>query len=186
MANGRDIFSLTINASGELKLTLTDSIDHFAPDDLSISFPLNLIATDADNDQSPPEAITITVTDGIPTASIDRLAVTEEETITGNILTNDDLAADGGVITTLVRIFKDETTQQVTDIVVVFDPITGNWEYTIEFENPDTGAQQTAGIFTLSPNGRLRSANLRFLYRRMCWMNLNSNTQSKTSMAIRR
>jgi T1SS-143 domain-containing protein len=133
-AGGITVFTLVINANGSYTFTLNETLDHAdgsnANDIITLSF--GIIGTDTDGDTDT-GTISIQVVDDAPVAVNDTASINNGSlSVTGNVLSNDDLSNDG--------------TNVVTQIV--FNGTT----YTV----PGTGALSltgTYGILTISANG---------------------------------
>ncbi len=95
-ADGRDIFTLTINSDGSYTFTQIDQIDHpdaTDPNDV-VALGFGYVATDADGDMAM-STVTINVADDGPVAVDDTAALSNaDNTATGNVVTNDDVGFD--------------------------------------------------------------------------------------------
>ncbi|MBL8642021.1 MAG: hypothetical protein JNL76_07900, partial [Alphaproteobacteria bacterium] len=98
LANGAPVFTLTLNAStGAYTFTQLKNIDHANSNDPNDSLGLSfgVTATDRDGDQIN-TSITIQIRDDGPVAVDDSNFLLEnQQSVSGNILTNDDPGADG-------------------------------------------------------------------------------------------
>ena len=109
--NGETVFTFTLDPqTGDYTFEQILPIDHADSDDpndvVSIEFPV--IANDSDGD-SDEGTVTINIADDAPTAEDDVNAAEEGQTITGDLLVNDDLSVDEGNTVTDVT-FDGQTT----------------------------------------------------------------------------
>ncbi|WP_227421636.1 T1SS-143 repeat domain-containing protein [Pacificispira spongiicola] len=135
-ADGRDVFTVTLNADGSFTFTLMDTIDHAAgagENTSTLSFGLTGVPsdgaiTDYDLDPADMEGVAFThsfqvnVVDDVPTA-VDDATVTLDEggaTVTGNVMGNDTEGADGATVTSIT--YTNEAGDSVTAAV---DPTNG-------------------------------------------------------------
>ena len=94
-ADGRDVFTLKINANGSYTFTQLDQIDHPVAGDANDVVTLNfgVKAVDADGDIGNGKII-INVFDDGPDARDDSNSAAESKTVSGNVITNDVVGAD--------------------------------------------------------------------------------------------
>ena len=118
-AGGRTVFTLKINTNGTYEFKLFDSLDHANasnPNDV-INLVFGVTGTDADGDTDG-GTITIAVADDAPVVVDDTRTSGEGNTITGNVMSNDDVGSDNpGTITKIVfgsTTYNVPTTGQLT------------------------------------------------------------------------
>ncbi len=94
-AGGQTIFQLTIQPDGNYTFTLYEPLDHADPTDPSdeIQLIFGTIITDV-NGNTTTEEITVNVDDDSPSAVNDFANAANSATVTGNVMTNDDIGAD--------------------------------------------------------------------------------------------
>jgi T1SS-143 domain-containing protein len=142
-ANGDVIFTLTLNpATGAYEFTLLGTLDHpdgSNPNDL-ISLNFGVTVTDGDGD-SVTTTITIHVADDGPVAQNDSNHSDNGETVSGNVVTNDDIGADGNDAPVTQVEFNGVTYDMPEDGI-----LTVEGEYGTLVMNAD-------GTYTYTPNG---------------------------------
>lgn len=100
-ADGRDIFTMVINQNGTYDFNLLDRLDHADGNDDNdvITLEFGFTATDADGDTAT-DTISFDILDDAPVANNDAESIAAGNTVTGNVITNDDVGQDlDGIIT---------------------------------------------------------------------------------------
>ena len=107
------VFTLTINNDGSYTFVLNKPLDHADktnPDDV-INLNFGVITQDADGDKSNTGTITINVKDDGPLAVADSAKVSGvNQTITGNVTSNDDFGSDGKPTHAVTKVIFNGTT----------------------------------------------------------------------------
>ncbi|MBL4589943.1 MAG: cadherin-like domain-containing protein, partial [Alphaproteobacteria bacterium] len=104
-ADGRDIFTMTVNANGSYSFTLLETLDHedgTNPNDvINLHFCYQAEDNEGDTENG---LITIKVADDAPVAADDANSLSDTDTVkTGDVLTNDDLGEDTPTVVTEVE-----------------------------------------------------------------------------------
>ena len=140
-AGGDEIFRLVLNeTTGQYTFTLSGTLDHADPnnpdDIIRLRFDVQAEDTDGDTDDG---LITVKVKDDGPVAADDTNSAIEGGTVSGNVITNDDVGADKpGVIT---QIDGQNIAAGGTTVNGTYGSLTihrdGSYSYTANANNPD-------------------------------------------------
>ena len=139
-AGGRDVFKMVINANGTYKFTQLDQLDHpdasNANDNIALRFGVK--ATDGDGSVGT-GTVTINVRDDGPDAVNDTRTANEGQTISGSVITNDDVGADAPGTITMINGQNIGSTGKT--IVGQYGTLTikqnGSYSYKANSNNPD-------------------------------------------------
>ncbi|CCQ72676.1 Ig-like domain-containing protein [Magnetospira sp. QH-2] len=158
--DGQEIFTVQLsNLDGvySYALTLHENLDHTGAAAAAIDLPIQVAATDADGDRVVTD-FNISVEDSLPEATDDAAVTVREgdDAISGNVLENDNLGADGGQVLSFTYTGPDGsqqsadagstvTTENGGSLTVNED---GTWEYEAPAEADHSASDSLSEGFT--------------------------------------
>ncbi len=169
--DGDDVFTIRLNDDGTVEFVLYRPLDHEDTglnDENNLALTFQVFGVDADGDVSSQVPLTVDVKDAIPESTTESLELTEGDSYTGSLLTQNVVGADGGTIISFK--YYDPTTPSVGDksYVYTFNKETGQLldesgvavqDNKINLLNPNdldiNGRPQAYGTFVLNQDGSL-------------------------------
>lgn len=169
--DGDEVFTIRLNGDGTVEFTLYRPLDHEDTglnDENNLALTFQVFGVDSDGDVSSQVPLTVDVKDAIPESTTGSLELTEGDSYTGSLLTQNVVGADGGTIISFK--YYDPATPSVGDksYIYTFNKETGQLldesgvavqDNKISLLNPNdldiNGRPQAYGTFVLNQDGSL-------------------------------